>query len=129
MFEWKSASEWKRVFRYYQAGIVNTAFGYGCFAALVAIGLNIYVAQVLSHLAGMAFNYVTYSHYAFKGQRPDALRYLGSYGFNYVLSLGSLAAFTHFGISPYIAGFCSIFVVSLINYFVLKLFVYRPREA
>lgn len=129
MFEWKSPAEWKRVVRYYQAGVVNTGFGYGCFAALVALGMNIYGAQILAHIAGMAFNYLTYSHYAFRGHRPALGRYLGSYGVNYLLSLGSLAALVHFGLSPYVAGLGSIFAVSIVNYFVLKLFVYRTQEA
>ena len=129
MFDWKSPAEWQRLLRYYQAGVINTAFGYGCFAALVALGMNIYGAQITAHLAGMAFNYVTYSRYAFRGQRPSMTRYLGSYGVNYLLSLGALAALTHVGISAYVAGLGTIVVVSLVNYFVLKAFVYRPLDA
>ena len=30
----------ERLWRYYQAGIVNTAFGYGLYAAFVALGLT-----------------------------------------------------------------------------------------
>lgn len=129
MFEWKSPAEWKRLLRYYQAGVVNTAFGYGSFAALVALGMNIYLAQILAHSAGMAFNYLTFSHYAFRGHRPSLGRYLGSYGVNYLLSLGSLAALVHLGLSPYVAGLGSIVAVSIINYFVLKLFVFRTQDA
>lgn len=125
MFDWRSLREWKQVFRYYQAGVVNTAFGYGSYAALVALGLNIYLAQIISHVMGMAFNYVTYSRYAFRGHDPSILRYLGAYGVQYLLSVAALAGCTAIGASPYIAGLGSIVIVSVLNYFVLKKFVYR----
>lgn len=128
MFDWRSGEERRRLWRYYQAGVVNTLFGYGAFAGLVALGLNIYAAQIVSHLAGMAFNYVTYSRYTFRGHGASPGRYVASYAINYVLGLAALAGFTRLGFSPYAAGLFSIVVVSLINYFVLAKAVFTPRE-
>ena len=39
----------RRLWRYYQAGVVNTLFGYGMFALFVKLGLNMYVAQICAH--------------------------------------------------------------------------------
>lgn len=129
MFDWKSPGEWKRVFRYYQAGIVNTAFGYGLFALLVYLGVNIYLAQIVSHVLGMAFNYLTYSRYAFADHRANMTRFVLSYAVNYLLGLGSLYALSQFVASPYAAGLLSTVFVSAINYLVLRKLVFTEKTA
>ena len=67
MFKWTSVEEWRKLWRYYQVGVVNTVFGYTVFAALIKLGVNIYVAQIISHIVGATFNYITYSRYVFAG--------------------------------------------------------------
>jgi putative flippase GtrA len=128
MFDWKSAKEWKQLWRYYQAGVVNTAFGYGLFALFVRLGLNIYLAQIASHGLGMIFNYVTYSRHAFAGHTTTKARFILSYAGNYLLGLAVLAVIARFVASPYVAGFLTTVIVSLVNYFVLKRLVFRPRH-
>jgi len=129
MFDWRSIDEWKRVVRYYQAGLANAAFGYGMFAAFIAAGLNMYLAQIVAHLLGMAFNYLTYTRYTFRGHMPSLPRFLGAYAGQYVLSVTALTACAALGATPYLAGFGSLVIVSVLNYFVLKKFVYRIGEA
>ena len=117
----------RRLWRYYQAGIVNTAFGYGLFALFVALGLNMYVAQIVSHLLGMAFNYFTYSRHAFHDSDVSKSRFIASYAVNYLLGLGALWAVSQVVASPYLAGFIAVAIVSLINYFILKHWVFTAR--
>lgn len=117
------------LFRYYQAGIINTLFGLGCYALLVRLGLNIYVAQLISHLLGMAFNYFSYSRHVFRGAAPAKLRFLISYAINYILSVGTLALIASVVESPYLAGFLATFIVSIVNYFALKFMVFRVRPS
>ena len=117
----------RRLWRYYQAGIVNTAFGYGLFALFVALGLNMYVAQIASHLLGMAFNYFTYSRHAFHDSDVSKSRFIASYAVNYLLGLGALWAVSQAVASPYLAGFIAVAIVSLINYFILKHWVFTAR--
>lgn len=111
--------------RYYQAGIVNTLFGLGAYAALVWAGMGIYPAQLLSHLLGMGFNYVTYSRHVFKDAGPAKTRFVISYAINYLLSLATLAIVARFIANPYLAGFAASFAVSVVNYFALKHVVFR----
>ena len=117
----------RRLWRYYQAGVVNTLFGYGLFALFVKVGLNMYVAQVSAHLLGMAFNYFSYSRHVFHDAEASKVRFVVSYAFNYVLGLASLAAASLVIHSPYIAGIVSIIFVSLVNFFVLKNLVFLQR--
>jgi putative flippase GtrA len=129
MFNWKSPREWKRVFRYYQAGVINMAFGYGLFALFDWAGMNMYVAQIVSHILGVIFNYFTYSRYAFAGQSGSRVRFVLSYVGNYFLNLAILALFALAVKSPYLAGLVATIVVSLINYFVLKSLVFMEKTA
>jgi putative flippase GtrA len=121
--------QWIQFGRYYIAGIVNMAFGFGLYAVLVRAGLNIFVAQLISHLAGMAFNYFTYSRHVFQDSGPAKTRFLGAYAINYVLSVGSLAVLARFLASPYLAGLVSVIAVSLVNFFLLKHLVFKTPAA
>jgi putative flippase GtrA len=113
-----------QLFRYYQAGLINMAFGFSLYAILVAAGLNIYVSQVVSHVLGMAFNYFIYTNHVFRDTSPAKLRFVISYGVNYLISVGSLFAVSSLVKSPYIAGLIVVFGVSLLNYFLLKKLVF-----
>jgi putative flippase GtrA len=127
MFDWKSPAEWKRIVRYYQAGVINTAFGYGLFALFVWTGMHMYAAQIVAHVLGVVFNYFTYSRYAFAGQPGSRARFALSYMANYFLSLGALALTAIVVSSPYVAGLIATVAVSLINYFVLKRLVFAEK--
>jgi len=118
----------ERLWRYYQAGIVNTAFGYGLYAAFVALGLNMYLAQIVAHMLGMTFNYFTYSRHAFHDSDVSKGRFILSYAINYLLGLAALWIASQFIVSPYLAGFVAVIVVSLINYLILKNWVFSVRD-
>lgn len=127
MLTWLRATDWRRVVRYYQAGVVNIMFGYCLFAALVWIGLQVYVAQIVGHVIGVAFNYFTYSRYAFADHSSSKTKYLLSYVGNYFLGLAGLWLALKVYPSPYVAGFASTVAVSVLNYFVLRKFVFRSQ--
>lgn len=113
--------------RYYQAGALNAAFGFGTYAGLVALGLDIYLAQVIAHVAGVAFNYMTYRRHVFRDAAPAKARFVASYAVNYLVSLGFLAIFARTVASPYLAGLLAIVATSLVNYFALKHLVFARR--
>jgi putative flippase GtrA len=112
------------IFRYYQAGAINAAFGFGLYALLVWFGLGMYVAQVIAHVLGVAFNYFTYSRHVFRDAGPAKLRFLLSYGVNYLISLTALMLVSLAIRSPYLAGFAAIVITSVVNYVILKYLVF-----
>lgn len=112
------------LWRYYQAGVVNTVFGLSIYMVLVWFGLNIFVAQFISHILGMAFNYVVYSRHVFRDKSPAKVKFIVSYGVNYALGVITLAGVSQVVASPYLAGLATAAIVSIINYFVLKHFVF-----
>ena len=119
----------RQLWRYYQVGIVNTAFGYGMYALFVAAGLNMYVAQILAHLLGVAFNYISYSRHVFRDASASKPRFIASYALNYLLGLAALAAVSRVVASPYLAGFLAVLFVSVVNYFVLRHAVFTHKAA
>ena len=123
-----STASWSRVWRYYQAGIVNTLFGYGVYAVLLKLGVWMYAAQLIAHVLGVAFNYFSYSRHVFHDSQASKLRFIISYGFNYLLALASLAAVAQVIRSPYLAGAVAVIFVSLVNYFILKNLVFVHRR-
>lgn len=127
MAEDKTLGSIERLWRYYQAGIINTAFGYGLYALFVALGLNMYLAQIIAHLMGMTFNFFTYSRHAFHDSDVSKGRFILSYAVNYLLGLAALWAASQLIASPYLAGFVAVVVVSLINYLILKNWVFTAR--
>ncbi len=115
------------VWRYYQAGIVNTAFGLGAYALLVWLGVNMYAAQLISHTAGVAFNYLTYTRHVFREAAPAKLRFVLSYAGNYLMGLAALAAVATVVRSPYLAGLIATLLVSIVNYFILKHWIFQRK--
>jgi putative flippase GtrA len=125
MFDCRSIPEWKELWRYYQAGVVNTLFGYGLFALLIFAGLNMYLAQVLAHVLGVVFNYFTFSRYAFSGRQRSLPRFALAYVLNYLLAAVFLWVAGQWVHSPYLAGLIATLAVSLINFFLLRRLVFQ----
>lgn len=122
-----NASKISLVVRYYGVGLINTAFGYGLFAALIYMGLNLYVAQLVAHISGTTFNYFMYSRHVFRGSHRKPVTYVGAYAFNYFLGLAILATTHHFVKSAYLAGFIALLVGTAINFLILRRFVFPER--
>lgn len=115
------------IVRFYQAAFVNAAFGFGLYAIFVRFGLNIYFAQILSHLLGMTFNYFTYSRHVFRDSAPAKSKFVITYTINYFIGLVLLFVGALFIDSPYIVGIFVLILASFINYFLLKYVVFVKR--
>jgi putative flippase GtrA len=118
----------KELFRFYQAALLNTIFGIGMYMLLVALGMNMFAAQALSHVLGMAFNYFTYSRHVFRGSAPAKMRFIMSYAVHYVMGLAALAAISRVVTNPYLAGLAAAILVSFINYFILRHLVFKAAK-
>ena len=124
-----SPARLRELWRYYQAGVINTAFGLGAYWLFVWLGLNMYLAQIISHTLGVGFNYVTYSRHVFRDAAPAKLRFVLSYIGNYLVGLAALAAVAQVIANPYLAGLVATVLVSVVNYFALKHLVFKDARA
>jgi putative flippase GtrA len=115
------------LWRYYKIGIINTLFGLIIFNILLFLHVNLFVAQIVSHVIGVIFNYFSFTRHVFRDVKPNRIAFFGSYVFNYFIGLAFLAAYHKFIKSPYIAGFSTMFSTAIFNYFILKAFVFKAR--
>ena len=115
-----------QLWRFLKVGVLNTLFGYALYASLVAIGLQMFVAQIVGTVIAVAFNYVTYSRHVFQSAPTSRLRFVLSYGLNYLVSLAALALAAIAIPSPYLAGLLATLVTAAINFVVLRRFVFAP---
>lgn len=121
-------SEWMQLARYYFAGILNMFFAYILFAVFLQMGVQVYVAQALGYVLGVMFNYLTYTRIAFLGMHGSKLPFVASYIGNYLLGLLFLWLALKAVPSPYIAGLLVTIALSLLNYLVLRKWVFRVPE-
>src|SRR5581483_7550712 len=94
------------------------------FAGLVTLRVNLFAAQLIAHVLGMAFNYFMFRRWVFRGSRRAILRYIGAYAVNYGLGLAFLAAAHAVIRSPYADGLIAIVLTSAVNYVILKFAVF-----
>jgi putative flippase GtrA len=99
------------------------------YAALVILGMNLFVAQFVATIINVAFNYIMYSRLVFAGHKASRLRFIGSYVVNYLLSLASLFVFHKFVPSALLAGALSLAFTSTVNFVLLRRFVFRKPAA
>lgn len=116
-----------QLWRFLKVGVLNTLFGYALYAMLVAIGLQMFVAQIVGTVIAVAFNYVTYSRHVFHAAPTSRVRFLMSYALNYLVSLAALALAVIVVPSPYLAGLLAMLVTAAINFVVLRRFVFVSR--
>ncbi len=118
------AQQFVELIRFYQAALVNTGFGLSVFMIFISVGVELYLAQIISHLIGMAFNYFTYSRHVFRDALPAKIRFLFAYFINYVLGVAVLYVVTIFIVSPYIAVIMTVAITSIVNFALLKYAVF-----
>ena len=113
--------------RFIAVGVLNTAFGYGCFALLMWLGLHYTAALLLATVAGVLFNFKTLGKLVF-GQKQGGRRlwrfvltYAVCYGFNLAL----VKLFLLLGIGAYMGGALALVPVALLSFYLNRTFVFR----
>ena len=110
------------------AGAVNTAFGFGVYAALVVLGVPVSLALLVATVAGVFFNFITFGAFAFRQLHARRLpHFLVAYGFIYVFNLALLEGLrAATGLGPVVAQLACLVVVAPTAYLVLRSRVFRP---
>lgn len=108
-------------------GGLNTAVGYGLFAAFLFLGLHYGVAALLSTVLGVLFNFQTIGRLVFGSRDPSlVLRFVAVYAFTYLLNVGALWAFhrpDRAGVLAVQAGLA--LPVALVAFLLHRTFVFR----
>jgi putative flippase GtrA len=117
-----------RFLRFLVVGVVNTAFSYGIYAALLYLGLPYVWANLGSLLVGTCFSFVMQGRLVF-GNRDNSLfgRYLVFWSCIWVANILLIKAFIHFGLNAYWAGAVATVPVVIASFLVQKFFVFARR--
>lgn len=120
------ARTWAELWRFGWVGLLNTAFGYGCYAGLLWLGLPYTGAAVLSTVMGVLFNYFTSGRLVFRSRVRGRLpRFALSYGLILLVNLAVLKGLVNAGVSAYVAGLLMILPSSILAFLLQKLFVFK----
>ena len=115
--------------RFVLIGIVNTMFGYGCFAFLLYLGLHYALAGFLATVAGIIFNFKSIGTLVFQSNENfQLIRFVVVYGLIYCIGTLSVGLMRYIGISPYLAGAAMLIPMSLLSYLLNKYFVFKNAK-
>ena len=115
----------QRLWRYYQAGVINTAFGYGVFSLLVLAGVAPGLALLIATVLGVLFNYFTTGRIVFASQGWGRLPgFALVYGLTFLANLWSLKGLISAGLSPFLAQAILLPVVVIANFALNKFLVF-----
>ncbi len=122
----KLAVEKKLFLMFLLTGVVNTAFGYSIFAIGIFIGLQSWLALMLSTVLGIIFNFKTIGILVFKSNdNTKFFKFLLAYAVLYCVSLLLVELCMRLGLSAYFSGFLALFPVAILSFYLNKIFVFH----
>jgi putative flippase GtrA len=112
--------------RFLLVGILNSLFGYGCFAVLLYFGLHYAVALFLATVLGIAFNFKSTGALVFGSHNNRLIfRFVASYAVVYLVNTAGIKVFTELGCAPYIGGALLILPMAIFAFILNKRFVFN----
>jgi putative flippase GtrA len=116
--------------RFIAVGMLNTLFGYACFAMFLRMGLHEAFALLGATILGIAFNFKSTGSLVFNSHDNRLIvRFVLAYGICYGVNLLLLNLIALTGWPAYVGGALSMPPVALLSFFLMKRFVFRRRRA
>jgi len=111
--------------RYLLTGVLNTIFGILVYLIFTIIGFNYPSALAFSTILGIGFNYLTFSINVFGfSNKKNFMKYIFNYILIYLCSIGLVSLFITMGLNQNISGVITITIMAIINFFILKKYVF-----
>lgn len=116
----------RQIVAFIAVGVLNTAFGYGIFAAAILIGLPEALSLAIATVLGMLFNFVTIGSLVFNNRDFRLLgRFVGVYVSLYLANLALLRGGIALGLGPLVSQAICLVPVSTGSFILGKYFVFR----
>lgn len=110
-------------------GILNTAFGYFVFAALLYFGLHYTLAVVLSTIAGVLFNFKTTGKLVFKNNNNKLIfKFVAVYALTCIIGIIVLRLAELVNVNLYFAGMVSTGICAIIAFILNKNWVFKYEK-
>ncbi len=114
--------------RYIAVGILNTAFGFGTYSALIFIGLHYAIASLLGTILGILFNFFTTGRIVFRNSdNSRLLLFFMVYGIVYGFNIAGLFILDSLHVNLYLAGFVMIPPAAILAYILNRRFVFGGK--
>jgi len=115
-----------KLLRFLLVGVLNSAFGYGCFAGFLYLGLHYSAALLLATVLGVAFNFKSTGALVFGSNNNKLIfRFVAGYGVVYGTNVVGIAALKLLGVEPYLAGMALIVPMALLSFVINNRFVFK----
>jgi putative flippase GtrA len=111
-------------------GVVNSAFGYGCYFVLLKVGFNDAAALFCATVAGVFFNFKTTGSLVFQsGDNRLIFRFAAVYAVLYGINLVTIKALEYAGTGPAWAGALALPPMAVLSFLLNRSFVFTkcPR--
>lgn len=111
--------------RFIVVGVLNTAFSYSVYAAMLFVGLTYTLANLVALLVGVLFSFRTQGRWVFHN-RDDRLlvRFAACWGLVWLINIGLISVLVRGGLNAYGAGALALVPVTVVSYFLQKLLVF-----
>ena len=109
-------------------GVLNTAFGYSVYAALLWLNLSFLVALCIATLVGIAFNYFSIGRIVFynHGDCSAIYRFVAAYALISIVNVVALYILVlYFSIDPYLSQLICISINVLMGWVLMNLWVFK----
>ena len=115
-----------KLVRFLLVGMMNAAFGYGCFAGFLYLGLHYSMALLLATILGVLFNFKSTGALVF-GSKNNRLifRFVAGYTVVYGANVAGIAALKLLGVNPYLAGIALIVPMALLSFVINNRYVFN----
>ena len=106
-------------------GVLNTLFGYACYALLLHFGLHYTAAMAIATVVGVLFNFKSTGALVF-GSHDNRLilRFVASYAVVYLLNVSGIAGLEHAGVTPQVGGALMVFPAAVLAFVLNKKYVF-----
>lgn len=112
--------------RFLGVGVLNTIFGYGCYALLVVIGLHYSLALAISTICGIFFNFKTLGALVFNSSDNRRIfRFILVYIFAYLINAVGVYFVEISGGGALLGGAMMLLPAALLTYLLQKHFVFK----
>jgi GtrA-like protein. len=115
-----------KFFKFLLVGLMNAAFGYGCFAVFVYLGLHYSAALLLATVLGVVFNFKSTGGLVFNSNNNGLIfRFVVGYVVVYGVNLGGIAMLSLFGVTPYVSGLILVPPMAVLSFLINNRFVFN----
>lgn len=110
-------------------GVLNTAFGYGIYAAFLFFGLHFVLASLVATVLGILFNFFTTGRIVFRNaDNSRLLKFFMVYGVVYVFNIAGLAVLDSMSVNLYFAGLIMVPPAAILAYILNRRFVFGGEQ-